>query len=179
MQYYSGIGGRTVTEEIVTKMTSIGKILAKKGMILRTGNCKGSDHAFQAGANEIDPSLVHLYIPYKNYEKNSVIEGNHKIWKSPAYIEKIYSIAENHHPNWESCSDMAKKFHARNVMIVLGEDLKTPSQFVICWTWNGEKVGGTAMGISVAETYKIPVYNLFSEKDTKELLDEVILANSL
>jgi len=48
------------------------------------------------------------------------------------------------------CSDYAKKLHGRNVKQVLGDDLKTPSDFLLCWTKEGKDVGGTRTAIVLA-----------------------------
>ena len=53
-------------------------------------------------------------------------------------------------------------WHGRNVHILLGTSLKSPVGFVLCWTKNGRTVGGTGLGIRVAQGYEIPVFNLGS-----------------
>jgi hypothetical protein len=74
--------------------------------------------------------------------------------------EVAKEIAATIHPAWHNCSDYAKGCHGRNVYQVLGEDLKTPVSFVICWTPEGKEVGGTRTAIVLAKRHKIPVYNL-------------------
>jgi len=59
----------------------------------------------------------------------------------------------------------------------LEKDLSTLSEFLICWTPDGcinhkdrsIKTGGTGTAISIADYYKIPIYNLKLEKDLERI----------
>ena len=95
-------------------------------------------------------------------------------------IEEIASII---HPSWKSCTDYAKLLHSRNVCQVLGQDLETPSELVICWTPDGANnrtsnvgrtTGGTGTAISLAKQFDILVLNI---KNTDDLAGMVELAN--
>ena len=69
-------------------------------------------------------------------------------------------IAEKIHPNWSACTNFAQLLHTRNVLQILGRDLKSPSSMVICWTENGRDKGGTATAIKLARQHEIPVINI-------------------
>ena len=71
-------------------------------------------------------------------------------------------IAAPLHPAWERCSPAVRKLHARNVVVILGETLDQPVDAVVCWSERGEPVGGTGMGIRIAEARGILVLNLGS-----------------
>ena len=73
---------------------------------------------------------------------------------------------------------------ARNVYQILGLDLNTPVDFVICWTPCGSqtdkqrsiKTGGTGLAISLADSLGIKVYNLannFSHSKMYDLLHDI------
>jgi hypothetical protein len=49
---------------------------------------------------------------------------------------------------------------ARNCYQMLGLDLKTPVEFVICWTPQGKGAGGTGQALRIARDLKIPIYDL-------------------
>jgi hypothetical protein len=68
------------------------------------------------------------------------------------------------HPYWDNLTQGGKKLHTRNACQVLGADLKTHVDFVICWTPDGKPSGGTRTAIIIAEQNGIPVYNLKSAK---------------
>ncbi len=64
--------------------------------------------------------------------------------------------------------EYAAKLHGRNAFQVLGNDLKTPSSFLLCWTQDScehhnqrqYSTGGTGTAISIASMNNIPVFNL-------------------
>lgn len=55
--------------------------------------------------------------------------------------------------------DGAKKLQARNSHQVLGLDLNTPSDFIICWTKGGKGIGGTGQALRIAKAYNIPIFD--------------------
>ena len=59
---------------------------------------------------------------------------------------------------------------ARNGYQILGKDLKTPVRFVICYTPNGDRIGGTAQALRIAMDLKIPVFNAGNYNGNIELL---------
>lgn len=138
MKRYGGIGSRAIDFATENLIESCGHWLAHEGWTLVSGGAEGSDSAFYRGAG-----------------------GVAEVWR-PEHAKKsiAFDMAEHYHPNWGACSPYVRKLHARNVMIVLGETCDVPVSFVVCWTPKGKCVGGTAMGIKVANDHGIPVYNL-------------------
>jgi hypothetical protein len=78
------------------------------------------------------------------------------------------AIAAQFHPVWSRLKPYHKQLHGRNAFQVLGDDLGTPSSYLICWTPDGAishaertiKTGGTGTAISIASAHDIPVFNL-------------------
>lgn len=157
--HYAGIGSRGTPPGILSVMELLGSVLCDIGWTLRSGNCQGADQAFQRGANSIDPNKVHLFLPWRKYERGAVVSGNVLAAK---LTEEDFEIAGKFHPAWHMCNDNVKRLHARNTQIILGEDRNTPVEFVICWTPN-EEHGGTSQGIRVARDSGIPVHNLSTD----------------
>ncbi len=142
--YYTGIGSRRTPETILNTITHIAKLLHREGLILRSGGADGADSAFEKGAGE-----------------------SKEIFYAEDATPPAIRIARDHHPAWCNCSDYVKKLHGRNVMQVLGRDLKTPSAFIICWTPDGctgpdrsRQTGGTGTAIEIAWKHKIPIFNM-------------------
>lgn len=135
MKYYAGIGSRKTPSYILNKMTNLAKELDTKGYILRSGGAAGADSAFEEGSN------------------------NKEIFTASDTTDEALELSSKFHPNWGACSDYAKKLHGRNAMIVLGKDLKTPVDFIVCWTKDGKISGGTGQALRIAEFYNIKVYN--------------------
>lgn len=155
MKYYTGVGARLTPPDILKDMYKIGQDLAIKGYTLRSGGANGADATFESGCNFCKGG-TEIYLPWRWY-------NNHP---SELYTigKEAYDLAAKIHPAWHRCTHGVRSLHARNCYQVLGKDLKTPSEFLICWTVNGEDVGGTRTAIVLARMHKIPVYNLFNGK---------------
>lgn len=154
VKYYAGIGSRETPPEILHLMTKIATKLEKDGFTLRSGGADGADNAFSLGCTN-----KQLFVPWDGFNN---LPMTFQIPHEASNIARIF------HPGWDRLSVGAKKLMARNVMQVLGPDLNTPSNFVICWTKDGcisedqrtNKTGGTGQAIAIASRYSIPVFNL-------------------
>jgi hypothetical protein len=135
--YYTGVGARKTPNNILAFMTKIAEKLATVDHVLRSGGAAGADSAFERGAGTFK-----------------------QIFHANQATQQAMDIAAYFHPAWNSCSPFVKKLHGRNAFQVLGINLNDPSKFLICWTPGGGIVGGTGTAISIAEYYKVPVYNL-------------------
>jgi len=156
VNYYTGIGSRNTPPNILLLMSKIAIFLSKKNYILRSGGAKGADSAF---SKNIDDNKKQIFLPWEGFNNNY----NHKF----PITEDAQKMAEEFHPAWENCSEVAKMLHSRNCYQVLGYDLKTPSKFVICWTKGGKLIGGTSQALRIALKHNIRIYNLALEKDRK------------
>lgn len=153
LKFYTGVGSRQTPEKILSHMTSMAKTLSDKGYILRSGGADGADTAFENGAFSKE-----IYLPWKGFNNNT----------SQLYdvCEEAIKLAKDLHPKGNSLRESVLRLHARNCYQVLGKDLNTPSEFLICWTVGGEAIGGTATAIRLAERWGIPVINLGNNYDT-------------
>ena len=164
-KFYTGIGSRKTPKDILEFMTKQAKLLQYHGYTLRSGGANGADTAFETGINNKD-----IYLPWQHFNNNLSTEYTE-------LCKGAFDIAAVTHPYWSSLSGVVKKLMARNVYQVLGKDLNSPSEFVLCWTPDGcesskeynKHTGGTGLAISVACNYGIPVYNLKNENAIKRL----------
>tara|TARA_R110002153_G_scaffold45929_3_gene129363 strand:- start:9163 stop:9741 length:579 start_codon:yes stop_codon:yes gene_type:complete len=168
VKYYSGIGSRSTPEDILSWMEKIAQFLAKQGITLRSGHAEGADYAFELGAGH----KAEIYLPWKRFNEELDLSQNHaaKNYIVPNFGEKHEKVLSQIHPLSMSLSQGVKKLHMRNINQVLGKDVGNPvlSDFLICWTPNGEeskkdctvKTGGTATAIKLAELNGVPVFNL-------------------
>jgi hypothetical protein len=155
-KFYTGIGSRETPPDILDLITAIALYLSNKGYILRSGGANGADSAFERGSRD----KKEIFLPWKGFNKS----------KNP-YInipKEAYTIAAKFHPVWDKLRSPVKNLHARNVMQVLGRALRTPSDFLICWTKGGQLIGGTAQALRIAMEYKIPIFNLAIENIKQE-----------
>jgi hypothetical protein len=156
MIYYAGIGSRDTPAEILILMENVAKYLATQHCILRSGGANGADTAFYNGCKNIK-NASEIYLPWKNFNN---IESK---YSEPS--EAAMKLAMKYHPAWEKLSQGAKKLQARNCYQLLGNDLKTPSKFVLCYTKEGKVIGGTGQALRMAIDYNIPIFNMGEERD--------------
>lgn len=136
---FAGIGNQIIDGHARYAIHTCSKIIYEKGYHLVTGGAKGADTEFEK------------YFP----ERNTILRAKDATPKS-------IQMAEEFHPAWNKCNAYVRALMGRNAMIIMGEDLKTPVEFVLCYCVDEEK-GGTSFGIKIARYYKIPVYNLAND----------------
>ena len=158
VKYYTGIGSRESPDFVCLAMTEIARILESYGYTLRSGGADGADLAFVAGVT----SLKDIYLPEKGFNRSTSSLFN--------VGTDAIALASTIHPAWDKCKTRARLLHARNCYQVLGQNLDDPSDFLICWTENAEKRGGTRTAIVLAEKNKIPVLNLGKYKTYEECM---------
>ena len=139
---------------VLEDMTRMAAWLAHRGWHLHSGGAAGADSAFAAGA---PPGARALFLPWPGYRGN---EGPDCCTLSFGRMPACLAIASALHPAWHRCSPAARRLHARNAAILLGQDAHTPVHAVVAWTSRGQVSGGTGMGIQIAHDRGIPVLNL-------------------
>lgn len=158
MQYtkrYAGIGSRETSEPTLVSMRIIGESLAKKGYTLLSGGAEKADTAFEVGCDRC-PGKKEIYLPWKSFNNSNsqIIAPNLTNW------EEAQEIASRYHPAWDKLKEAVAKLITRNTYQVLGSDLKSPVDFVLCYTPDGKASGGTGQAIRIAEAFEIPVFNI-------------------
>ena len=171
---YAGIGSRATPPSVLESIAVMAAWLARRGWHLHSGGAAGADSAFAAGA---PPASRTVFLPWSGYRGNP---GADCRTLSRDRMHTCLVIAAALHPAWHRCSPAARKLHARNTAILLGEDADAPVHAVACWTRDGLPSGGTGMGIRIARRYGIPVLNLGSMHPRKvcERLEEIRTAAS-
>ncbi len=155
-RYYAGIGCTETPFDIQLLMYDIADFFGKK-YTLRSGGAAGADTAFYTGA--------------KNNKRPF------EIFYPKDCTEAAMELSAKFHPAWYRCKMSARLKHGRNAMILLGKNLDTPVERVICWTPGGEVVGGTGQGLRIAEAYGIKSYNLYFEDIRKKFYELIYHGN--
>jgi hypothetical protein len=145
-KYFAGIGARKTPTSFIPLIKKLGEALSNKGYILRSGGAIGSDSFWK-----------------------TTYQGRMEIYKKDDICVDALALAKSIHPNWSACDSVARSLHARNCYQILGKDLNTPSELVICWTPEGKIVGGTATALRLAKINNIPIFNLAIPKDVNSL----------
>ena len=138
---YTVIGSIETPNNILKHFRYIGRILAYRGYLLRSGGAPGADTAFELGCK--DSSINNnfggdrnIFLPWENFNNN----------KSKRYYlnSEAFELAKMYLPYWNNLSFPVKKLMARNGYQVLGtKPISNPikSDFVVCWTKNGKLQG--------------------------------------
>lgn len=174
MKNYTGIGSRETPSEIMSLMIEIAHRLAKLEYTLRSGGADGADTAFEKGC-DLARGTKEIYLPWKGFNNNQS-----KLFDIPP---KAALIASETHPRWKYLRLPIQKLMARNTLQILGMNVETPTEFVICWTSDGcvnndqrtKETGGTGQAIALAASLGIPVYNLQRETDRDMILEKLHL----
>jgi len=156
-RYFTGIGSRETPPGIKPLIEEACLFLSAMKFVLRSGGAPGADSMFEHSFH----GEKEIYLPWKGFNQNTsqLFLDNMGI----EIIEKASSIAKNHHPRWNSLSRPAKKLMTRNSFQVIGQDLQTPSSFILCWTKGGTINGGTGQAMRIARHLEIPIFNLFNK----------------
>lgn len=141
---YAGIGSRKTPPDMCAILEDSAIFLVGRGWCLRSGGAAGADTAFMRGARRAG-GAAEIFRP----------EG--------AIPRAAFATVSRFHPAPHRLGPMARRLHARNAQIILGENLDDPVSFVLCWTPQGDGSGGTGQGIRIANAYNIPVIDLGGE----------------
>jgi hypothetical protein len=169
--FYAGIGSRKTPPDQLERMEAAAKRLAGMGYTLRSGGADGADTAFENGAGE----KKEIFLPWRGFN------GRQSRFAEPS--REAQEVAAALHPVWAKLSPAARKMMSRNAHQILGGDLRSPVNFVVCWTPDGcshesertHATGGTGQAIALASRWGIPVFN-FARPDAGERLRD-FLAN--
>ncbi len=177
-RYYTGIGSRQTPEVWRDVFATIGTFLHRDyGLILRSGGADGADTFFEKSKGP-----KHIYLP--SYYFNARCADNQTYFvPSDAITNRNEPIIKQCCAHWDNIKrPKVRNLLLRNMCQILGHDpIKLElSSFVLCWTPNGDHVGGTRYAISCAELYNIPVFNFGHytttnyENDFFDFIDEII-----
>lgn len=178
MKYYTLIGSRETPEKICESLRDYAYRLKQLGYIGRSGGADGADQCLEDGCSQSGVlENCNIYLPWQGF--------NQKYDHNRGYIDtrklnnyyKAKKIVSKIHFGWDVLKHGARALHTRNVYQVLGTDLNTPSDFVLCYAKpagiRGYVQGGTATAVSLAIEHGITVYNMIYESDI-ELFEKML-----
>lgn len=174
--FYTGVGSRQAPQNVLRMLQHFASVAEILGMVLRSGGADGCDSAFESGCSA-DNSII--YLPWPLY--NSHLSTNVTV------CEKAIRTAKHLHPMGDHLRDSHARLHGRNVYQVIGTEMVTPSEFVICWTPDGaeaahacsSRTGGTSTAIALADQCGIPVFNVARPKRYQAALAFMISASGV
>lgn len=176
----AGIGARATPSHLAAEMSFIGLWCRENGHWVRSGHAEGADWFFERGALE---NCI-AYLPWAGFNDDPEKHGS--MAASPAHRRVIkpnchtLKITKQYHPAYDSLSYGVLCLMCRNVCQVLGENLDSPVNAVVCWTKDGKDSGGTGQAIRIAQDRGIPIINMFHPKysDHIKVQDELQRINA-
>lgn len=169
---YAGIGSRNTPQDVQKIMTKLARRLDELGFVLRSGGADGADSAFEEGTKN-----KQVFLPWEGFNSRD------SEFTSPS--SEAIRVAEIVHDGWQYLKPGAQKLMARNSHQILGMDMRSPADFVVCWTPDGAEksgqrgrgTGGTGQAIDLADRFGIPVFNLAKGGATIERIKEWVQSN--
>lgn len=161
---YTGIGSRKTPLDILNLINKIAIKLDSKGYILNSGGADGADTAFEKGSKR-----KQIFLPCESFNGRTHDGISYFNYQKLPYKDLAEETVGLYHPAAHKLSEFAFRLIARNTHQVLGKDLQSSVDFVICWTLNGEDVGGTSQAIRLATAVNIPVFNLGKQEHLERL----------
>ena len=154
--------------------------LAQLGITFTSGLCEiGMDGIAQkAYSKAVDLGLAkesqfEVYVADQHNIHRSTLPRRHLATvRNKDLISETERIASEVHPAWDRCNEWARGMHSRNCHQILGYDLQSPVDAVICWTPDGKMVGGTATALKLSMKAGIPIFNL-GVSDKKSVLNDI------
>jgi len=154
------------------------------GLIVNSGGAPGPDDVVS------EKGIIgrrKIFVPWYKFTKGTTKDsGDVGLLRDTALSDEIvldnmgnkqqaYVISRKYfRGNLDMQSKGVQAMMTRNVYQVLGEDLKTPVSFVVCWTPTGDTKGiapgGTGQAMRIAQASNIPVFNIENESDRQTLI---------
>lgn len=164
--YYTGVGSKEVPVVYHDLMIQLAQVLSQNNYILRSGGEDGSDTLFEQGCDLVN-GKKEIFIPWRGFNGRKSI----KIVSA----HKAFVIAKKYYPSWTSLNPNTRKMMARISHQVLGNDLKSPSSFVLCYIPNSEIESEIGQAIRIAKDLKIPIFNISRYLDLTKCIDDFIV----
>ena len=154
--------------------------LAQLGVTFTSGLCEiGMDGIAQkAYSKAVDLGLAkesqfEVYVADQYNIRRSTLPRRHLATvRNKDLISETERIASEVHPAWDRCNEWARGMHSRNCHQILGYDLQSPVDAVICWTPDGAVVGGTSTALKLSMKAGIPIFNL-GVSDKESVLNDI------
>lgn len=163
LRYYTGIGAHATPPDVLELMGAFARNRARQGIVLRSGGSPGADMAFELGCGG---GPKEIYVPWAGFNGNPsllVMTGDllARVTASDAWRALREALAAETPPvDLDALPDEQRRLYARDVCQVLGADLITPSELVMCWTPASSEREGTRIALYVAEEAGIAIDNL-------------------
>ena len=184
MNYFTVIGSRGIRATDIADFIKAAQSIHNTGKALfRSGHAMGCDYlaeiALALNGASFDEKHE-IYLPHEGFNRG---DPNLNPWhidasQLPNY-EEATTMTREAVPFFPKLTDFARRAYIRNTYQVLGQDLRSPSQAVVCWAeWRDEQhrwvKGGTASAVNMARLHNVPVINLIDGQPAFDVLSSIL-----
>ena len=165
-------------------LTSICTRLAILGVTLRTSGTDGTELiAIQAYKEQLElgvipPSRIRVFLPWRGYNTTLLPYGECYTTISKLNYDLCSNFIRTVHPYWASGTKNMKLLQAKNALIVFGEKLNRPCDFLIVVAekdLQGRYIGVPSSAIELAKVKGIPIFDLGDDSSLENTLYELRL----
>lgn len=157
-------GNADTPADVLEKFRELALKLESMGFIARTSAFEGPD---QIVDKVLQIKEIHLpWSPFNERESKLSFSSKNSL-----------EIAEAFHPSFSGLKPGVQKFLSKNVRMALGNNLKSPALFLVCYSQDGAesaaeksiKTGNIGHLIAVCSAIPIPIFN-FGKPDAEQRL---------
>ena len=168
-------GKEGVPNDVLEKMLSASKVFMKSGFVLRFN---GETEGFNTKILDIDIARVETYLPWKTFNKDNISLTPKMVRPN----EEAYHVAAYYHKKFKELPNSARAILARDVHVLLGENVKNPIKLLLCYSSDGAEsikeinfkvTGYISFSIMICDAMGIPVFNM-GKKDALSRLVEFV-----
>ena len=164
MHYFTLVGSRQTPDDQAIILRNYAERLLRKGWTGRSGVSGSADMALNHAIYDYD-APAEFYIPWEQFNgySHGDLSGRVIYPKRLGNDKEATRMIMEVHRFWGMLTRGAKCLHVRNAYQVLGRDLASPSDVLICWApvnRNGAVQGGTATAYNLAMKHEIACFNL-------------------
>lgn len=167
-QAYGGLCNPDAPENVLSQMKQLAHRLDEKGYTLRTNGGKGGEEALESGTERKE-----MHLPWKKF--------NDRDSKFTKTTDEAKAVIRHFAPSFDTLKPAVQTIIASKAHVILGKDLNNPVKFLVCWTQDGAetvadrnaRTGYIGVGIALAASLKIPVFNL-KKPDALERLKQFL-----
>lgn len=119
----------------------------------------------------LSPSRLKICRPYVKYT-NCVPYKQCYVTINNSNYEQCSELVKTVTPYWRGIGNQSKYMHSKNALVIFGEQLNTPSTFLIVYDEpdaNEVVKGFSSSAIGLAKNHKIPVFNFASDDVTQTI----------
>lgn len=141
------VGHRSAPKRILEIVEQLWINLVNSNHELISGNASWIDQSFVNWANTINPTKVHLYLPYSQYNHSNIKKWNNIYISNDQQIQESLKILRQVLPKGYILNSRNIDMHIRNVLLIQNSD-------IVYVYWDGRQYGWTYIDILIAKYLK-------------------------